>query len=168
MGYDGELDEGVYADEPQDVATPEAPPEPTPMDTKEKKEKPPSCTDVCERAYKDPNLNKQGGGVICDHGAKCPCVFDVPPLKRGQCPDLDADILAHETKHMSGGDCPSDPAPSRLKPRNPANLTKEECVHRKASVANLAKLIPKQKDDTCKTSMQTIHDRIDAWCKANC
>jgi hypothetical protein len=172
VGYEGDLDDGVYAVSPEDAApapSPEAPTEASPMDDskKDKPAKPPSCDDVCERAYKDPNLNKQGGGVICDHGAKCPCVFDVSPLKRGQCPDLDADILAHETKHMPGGDCPSDPAPSRLKPRDPKNLTKEECEHRKASVKNLESIIPKSKGD-CKTGIQTIHDRIDTWVKANC
>jgi hypothetical protein len=167
LGFIGELDDGVFGLTPEDAQpTPptDAPAVPTPMDVKDK---PPSCSDVCDRAYTDSKLNKGGGGVVCDHGAKCPCVFDVPPLKRGQCPDLDTIVLSHETKHVSEGDCGSDPAPHRLGPKDPSTLIPTECKHRKESITELDAAIPNNKGD-CKTGMQTIRDGVSTWVKANC
>lgn len=151
---------------PLDAASP-----PTPMDTKDadKKPKAADCQDICDRAYKDSSLNGGGGGVVCDGATKCPCVFDVPPLTRGQCSDFDKIVLTHETKHVKDNNSACDPKKGlhRAEVRDKSKLTATECTHRKASIKELDEAIPKNKGD-CKSGMQSIRDLLDTWVTANC
>lgn len=125
------------------------------------------CTDICDRAYKDASLNGGGGGVICDGSTKCACAFDVPPLTRGQCPDLDTIVITHETNHLSDVDCDATKGLHRPPFRNPADATKSECTHRKQSITELDGAIAKATGN-CKTGMQSIRSQLDTWVKANC
>jgi hypothetical protein len=145
-------------------------PEVVPMDKDAgKKEKAPDCGDICDRAYKDDTLNTGGGGVVCDGATKCACVFDVPPLKRGQCPDFDRVVLTHETHHVTENNSECDPKGGlhRAKVKDDSKLEATECKHRKESIKELDAVIPKNKGD-CKTGMQAIRDLLDTWVKANC
>ena len=132
-------------------------------------EKQQTCTDICDRAYSDASLNTGGGGVDCDGAKKCACVFDVPPLKRGQCPDFDQVVLNHESKHVTDNNSDCDPTKGlhRAKVRDVSKLVQTECKHRKASIAEIDVLIPKAKGD-CKTGMESIRAILDTWVKANC
>lgn len=129
----------------------------------------PSCGDICDRAYKDSSLNMGGGGVVCDGATKCACVFDVPPLKRGQCPAFDQVVLNHETKHVkdNNSECDPDGGLHRAKVKDTSKLVAKECEHRKASIEEIDALLPKA-GGGCKSGMQTIRDRLAEWVKANC
>lgn len=166
----GDLDEGIEKQMPGEnlPAAPTDETTPEPMDKGDKPKKA-SCTDICDRAYKDSALNTGGGGVVCDGATKCACVFDVPPLKRGQCADFDKVVMTHEKKHVSENTSKCDPKGGlhRAEVRDPSKLTEAECRHRKASIKDLDKVIPKNKGD-CKTGMESIRDLLDTWVKANC
>lgn len=125
------------------------------------------CNDICDTAYADPTLNRGGGGVVCKGQTKCACVFDVPPLTRGQCPDLDHIVWKHEIQHIDEGDCPAGDGMSRLKARSAADRTRLECIHRKESIKDIKKALPEQKGD-CKTGMETIKTGLETWVTANC
>jgi len=125
------------------------------------------CTDLCDRAYADSALNTGGGGVVCEKGVKCACVFDVPPLKRGQCPDFDEVVRNHERRHLPEADCAADAPLSRLGPKPGVDLTAAECTHRKESCAEIDALLPTAKGD-CKTGMTSIRAGLASWITANC
>jgi hypothetical protein len=127
-----------------------------------------TCDQICAEAYKDPKCNDGGGGVICNGATKCPCVFDVPPATKGECPDLDADVLRHETAHLGEVDCDPNRGLHRPQAKDPSKLIGNECTHRTASRAKLDAAI-KTAAEPCKTKMTTIRDnQIDPWLKANC
>lgn len=125
------------------------------------------CTSLCNRAYADPALNTGGGGVVCEKGVKCACVFDVSPLRRGQCPGFDAIVLAHETRHLPETECSATAPLSRLGPRPGVDLMTVECTHRRESIREIDAILPGSAG-ICKTGMQTIRNGLDAWVKANC
>lgn len=164
----GDLDDNIEKQIPGTELP--AGPMPIPMDKGgETKKKAASCTDICDRAYKDSSLNTGGGGVVCDGATKCACVFDVPPLKRGQCPDFDKVVLNHETKHVTENNSECDPKGGlhRAKVKDTSKLLERECVHRKASIKEIDALLPTAKGE-CKTGMQSIRDLLDTWVKATC
>jgi hypothetical protein len=146
-------------------------PAPVPMDKSggTTKKAAPSCTDICDRAYKDDSLNTGGGGVVCDGSTKCACAFDVPPLKRGQCPDFDQVVINHESKHVKENNSECDPKGGlhRAKVKDESKLVERECEHRKASIKEIDALLPKAEGD-CKTGMKSIRDLLDTWVKATC
>lgn len=125
------------------------------------------CTSLCNRAYADPALNGGGGGVVCEKGVKCACVFDVAPLTRGQCPGFDAIVLAHETRHLPETDCSATAPLSRLGTRSGVDLTTVECTHRRESIREIDAILPGSAG-ICKTGMQSIRAQLDTWVKANC
>lgn len=157
----GEVDDGIprLAPDPDPIATP--------MDAPDAGKKAPTCGDVCDRAYKDASLNSGGGGVLCDGSTKCACVFDVPPLKRGQCPDFDKVVTTHETRHLTDVDCDATKGLHRPPFKDPAKANASECEHRKQSITEMDALIPTAKGD-CKTGMESIRGQLDTWVKANC
>jgi hypothetical protein len=125
------------------------------------------CSSICDRAYANSSLNFGGGGVICDGSTKCACVFDVPPLHRGQCPDFDANVRAHETRHLGDVDCNPTGGLHRPGFRNPSAANASECTHRRESMAELDAVIPRQ-TGACKPGMQTIRAMLASWVQANC
>jgi hypothetical protein len=126
-----------------------------------------SCDDICGRAYADSSLNSGGGGVICDGSTKCACVFDVAPLKKGQCPGFDNVVLSHEQHHLTDVDC--DPKGGLHRPhfRDQSKAEASECTHRKESIAQMDAIIPKAAG-TCKTGMQDIRNQLQTWVTAHC
>lgn len=127
----------------------------------------PNCIDICNRAYANSSLNFGGGGVICDGATKCPCVFDVPPLSRGQCPGFDAIVLHHEQQHLTDVDCDASAGLHRPPFRDPSTATASECRHRRTSVAQLNRIIPGA-SGVCQTGMTSIRDQLNTWITANC
>jgi hypothetical protein len=125
------------------------------------------CTDICDRAYADSSLNSNGGGVICDGATKCPCVFDVSPLRKGQCPGFDAVVLAHERQHLPDVDCNPSGGLHRPPFRNPSQGVASECTHRGESIAEMNRIIPRAAG-ICKTGMISIRDQLNTWVSANC
>ncbi len=125
------------------------------------------CASLCARAYADPALNQGGGGVVCEKGVKCACVFDVSPLTRGQCPGFDAIVMNHERRHLPEADCAADAPLSRLGPRTGVNLTAVECTHRRESIAEIDAILPGSAG-ICRTGMQSIRADLAAWVSANC
>jgi len=125
------------------------------------------CTSICNRAYADSSLNDGGGGVICDGATKCACVFDVDPLRRGQCPGFDAIVQAHETRHLGDVDCNPTGGLHRPPFRDPSAATASECAHRRESIAEMDAILPKAAG-ICKTGMQSIRADLDTWVRANC
>jgi hypothetical protein len=125
------------------------------------------CPDICNRAYANASLNSGGGGVICDGVTKCPCVFDVPPLLKGQCPGFDAIVRTHETRHLPDVDC--NPAGGLHRPpfRNPAAANSSECAHRRQSIAEMDRIIPIAAG-VCKTGMVSIRSDLNTWVTGNC
>jgi hypothetical protein len=128
-----------------------------------------SCDDICNRAYRDPALNGGGGGVVCSGTKKCPCVFDLPGagITRGECPLMDAVILAHEQRHVSEGECPGTEGLSRLGPSDPSTLIPTECVHRRESIEEMNDAI-RNSGEPCKSKMQVVQDGLRRWVAANC
>jgi len=165
----GDLDEGIEKQTPGKEEKPADKPKDEKKPEKPKETKAPSCTDICDRAYQDDTLNSGGGGVVCDGATKCACVFDVPPLTRGQCPDFDKVVLNHEQKHVTENNSECDPKGGlhRAKVKDESKLVDAECRHRKASIKELDEAIPKQKGD-CKTGMKSVRDLLKTWVDANC
>lgn len=159
FNFFGDLDDGVFKFAP-DIRKP-------PSEMAKFAKALVKCKNICDSAYADPSLNKGGGGVVCEGTTKCACVFDVPPLTRGQCPDFDEVVFKHESRHVSEGDCPDSPGLSRLGPKDPSTLTATECKHRKESIKEIDDALPKAAG-ACKTGMTTIRGRLDTWVKANC
>lgn len=126
-----------------------------------------NCTDTCNRAYANSSLNYGGGGVICDGATKCPCVFDVPPLRRGQCPGFDAIVLRHEQQHLTDVDCNPSGGLHRPPFRDPSNATSSECMHRRQTIAEMNRIIPGA-SGICRTGMTSIRDQLNTWVTANC
>lgn len=125
------------------------------------------CTDICNRAYADARLNFGGGGVICDGATKCPCVFDVPPLRRGQCPGFDAIVVIHERRHLTDVDCNPSGGLHRPPFRDPSQATASECTHRRESITEINRIIPGS-SGICRTGMISIRDQLNTWVTANC
>jgi hypothetical protein len=125
------------------------------------------CPSICNRAYADASLNFGGGGVICDGATKCACAFDVPPLRRGQCPGFDAIVVTHETRHLPDVDCNPSGGLHRPPFRDPSQATSSECTHRRESIAEMNAIIPGAAG-SCKTGMTSIRDQLNAWVTANC
>jgi hypothetical protein len=125
------------------------------------------CTDICNRAYADASLNFGGGGVICDGATKCACVFDVAPLRRGQCPGFDAIVLTHERRHLTDVDCNPSGGLHRPPFRDPSQATTSECTHRRESIAEMNRIIPGA-SGICRTGMVSIRDQLNTWVTANC
>jgi hypothetical protein len=96
-------------------------------------------------------------------------VFDLPGagITRGECPLMDTVILAHERRHVAGGDCPDTPGLSRLGPRDPSTLIAEECVHRRESIEEMNDAI-RNSGEPCKSKMQVVQDGLRSWVAANC
>lgn len=126
-----------------------------------------SCAAICDRAYADSSLNGGGGGVICLDSAKCPCVFDVPPLRRGQCPGFDAIVLRHERAHLGDVDCNPTGGLHRPPFRDPSQALGSECTHRRASIAEMDAIIPRARG-ICRTGMESIRALLNTWVTANC
>lgn len=125
------------------------------------------CTDICNRAYANSSLNSGGGGVICDGATKCACVFDVAPLRKGQCPGFDAIVLNHERQHLTDVDCNPSGGLHRPPFRDPSAANASECTHRRASIAEMDRIIPGAAG-ICKTGMQSIRSQLNTWVTANC
>ena len=125
------------------------------------------CTAICNRAYADPALNFGGGGVICDGATMCACAFDVPPLRRGQCPGHDAIVLAHERAHFADVDCNPSRGLHRPPFRDPARAVASECAHRRTSIADIDRILPGS-SGICRTGMQAIRGQLNTWVRANC
>ena len=125
------------------------------------------CSVLCDQAYANPALNGGGGGVVCMNGVKCACVFDVAPLRRGQCPGFDAIVMAHERRHLPETDCPPNAPIQRLGPRAGVDLTAVECTHRRESIAEMDAIIPGSAG-ICRTGMVSIRAELAAWVSANC
>jgi RHS repeat-associated protein len=125
------------------------------------------CKDICDRAYKDATLNSGGGGVICDGATKCPCVFDVAPTTKGDCPALDKIVLDHETKHLVDVDCDAKKGLHRPPFKEGKDPTAIECEHRKASVKELKDALGASTEN-CQKRMKVIIESLETWIKANC
>jgi hypothetical protein len=167
MNFSGELDNGVFAIGPDGGRSPvplAGPDAGTPIDAGPAAG---DCTSLCSRAYADPHLNQGGGGVVCEKGVKCACVFDVSPLHKGDCPKFDAIVLAHETRHLPESDCAANAPLSRLGPKPGVDLTAQECTHRKESIAEMDAILP-DATGACKTGMTSIRAGLAAWVAAHC
>jgi len=170
MGFLDELEDNTFQQLPD-----ETPPTGGPVETGPSDAEPlqggggggSNCSSLCDRAYASPALNYGGGGVVCERGTMCPCVFDVAPLRRGQCPGFDAVVLAHERRHMPESICPANAPLSRLGPPPGVDRTAVECIHRRESIAEIDAIIPGAAG-ICKTGMEQIRARLAAWVAANC
>jgi hypothetical protein len=159
LNFYGDMEDDTFSFEP-DVRHP---PEPLPDYLQTAL----TCKGLCDRAYADPALNRGGGGIVCERGVKCACVFDVPPLRRGQCPDLDHVVQTHEDRHLSEAVCSATAPLSRLGARPGVDRVTVECTHRRESIAELDAVIPRA-TGTCKTGMEAVRSGLDAWVRANC
>jgi hypothetical protein len=156
----GEVEDVVGGSAPGQVAPP-------PVPTEAGAKKAPDCNDICDRAYKDPSMNRNGGGVICDGDTKCPCVFDGVSMKRGQCPDWDRITITHEKKHLPEVDC--DPQKGLHQPpfRDKSKLEAMECAHRKDDIPELEKAL-KKAGGGCKAQIDKHLKFLRVWVKGTC
>ena len=156
-------DDPIASDDPLGLASKK------PKTTKPPKAPPPTdCATICNMAYADSTLNQGGGGVVCLNGIKCPCAFDVAPARRGECPELDADVIEHEKKHIRESACP-DKKLCRATFAPPMDARKRECEHRRASTLNLMRAINSGfVTPSCKQKLNVIVPRVQSWIWQNC
>lgn len=171
IGLDGGVDEYVYAEDRPTVLTDasgRAPKGPKTQGT------PPTtdCGAICQMAEADRELRKGGGGVVCFHGKKCPCVFR-STAKPGQCPDLDAIVLAHEERHISNDDylnlsCENDGLCRAGVPRG--FLLMSECPNRRQTVIELGEALERNPGISrkCNKAMRELADEENKFLSANC
>jgi hypothetical protein len=173
IGLKGGFDLYGYADD-----APIDSDDPLGLASKKRKDKPPrtppptDCPTICNMAYADPRLNEGGGGPVCLNGVKCPCAFDVPftggVARRGECPDLDAEVMSHETKHLPETWCPS-PRLCRGKFPIPTDGNRLECQHRRESTMTLMRAINiGNVTPICKQKMNMIVKDIQGWIHEKC
>ncbi len=133
----------------------------------------PECIDICEAARQNSSLTKGGksrGGVVCQGGIKCACVFDWPDegIKVGKCPKLDRIIEKHEENHKKDVDCENTCQPYRPDYRNPKMALSRECWERNDSIIDLNKAIKIEENPKCKEAMEKLRNEVDKWVKENC
>jgi Domain of unknown function (DUF4157) len=137
------------------------------------------CDETCEKASKDPILGRGFGGVICDHGLKCPCIFynrdpgsnvDINvDVKRGECPDLDRIVMIHEERHLREGDCGPYDEIHRVGLLSQSKVDEIECLHRPESIKLLDEAINKlDESNPCKAKMATVREARERWIRENC
>lgn len=131
--------------------------------------KPPTdCPTICAMAYADPKKNKNGGGVVCLNGVKCPCVFDTSYSKKGDCAELDQIILQHEKQHVPEAQCPSKDLCLGT-PNAPLNIAAIECKHRKESIGLLqSALASGYQTQTCQKEMLASLLSLNSWVQQHC
>jgi hypothetical protein len=129
---------------------------------------PPDCGTICSMAYANPDLNTGGGGVVCLDGKKCPCAFDTNFTKKGECSDLDASILKHETAHVPETVCPKKGlCRGVFKPAY--DPSKNECKHRRDSRDDLTQAITKGfNTQACKNKMFAQIVELSQFIQKNC
>ncbi len=127
------------------------------------------CKDICDQANKDSSLNQGGGGVVCCHEKKCPCVFDLPEIsyKRGDCAEYERIAELHEQRHLTDVECDSSKGLHRPPFKDQSAAVTSECAHRIETRDLLDEAI-KTASDPCKTRMTDLRNLLDTWVKANC
>ena len=134
-----------------------------------KKCEPLTCDEVCARLLNDkPNLGKRGGTVACYDGQKCPCVFGVPGIAPGDCPEIDKDIREHEEKHIPEVICQGSKCNvSQAVFPTQGDQIKKECPHRRDSRENLIAAYPNA-TPSCKDKIKFMVKLMENFLSANC
>jgi hypothetical protein len=107
--------------------------------------------------------------VICYHGKKCACYWGHEGNKPGECPEIDENVKAHETKHFNDINEQECKSCGMTRPyfTKPGDNDDVECAHRAASYKDLMDKARKAKQP-CATRMILIAFGLANWLDDHC
>lgn len=134
-----------------------------------------TCDAICAEAGGIPKLRNgnsgtpSSGGVICYHGKKCACYWGHEGNKPGECPDIDATVKAHETKHFTDINEKQCKQCEMTRPQfaESGDNDASECKHRAESYKDLMEKATKA-GQPCQTRMIFIAWGLADWLDDHC
>jgi RHS repeat-associated protein len=129
-----------------------------------------SCDAICADFNKSPYaFIMSPGTLVCgESGQKCACYVPgkaYPP--KGECPELEKNIIDHEKRHFSDISCDGKSAGMLGIWVNDVSYDLVECSERARSLIQLGQLVA-HAPGKCKKAMQDLYDAQWTWVMSNC